>query len=76
MQFLKMTGCRAIATAGSPPKRVLLRSLLDVHVLDSRGLAFSDEAVQLGGTDVLLNTLTSPGTAHCVFNAHRKCALL
>ena len=49
------------ATAGNPFKRALLRQLGVQHVAGSRDTAFAEVAAQLGGVDVVLNTLTSPG---------------
>src|SRR5262249_21003047 len=53
-------GAIVFATAGSPVKRELLRGLGVSHVLDSRGLAFSDEVLELTegqGVDIVLNSL-------------------
>ena len=53
-----------MATAGSPSKRALLRSLGAQHVSGSRDTAYVEElaaAVSAGGVHVVLNTLTSPG---------------
>lgn len=61
MQLAGRAGAELLATAGSPSKRALLRSLGVRHVLSSRDLTFADSAAQLGGVSVLLNALTSPG---------------
>lgn len=56
----KAVGARVIATAGSPMKRNLLRHMDIEHVLDSRDLAFADEAMRITGgrgVDVVLNSL-------------------
>ena len=49
------------ATAGSPAKRSLLRSLGAQHVVDSRSADFASHLALTGGVDVVLNSLTSPG---------------
>ena len=49
------------ATAGSPAKRSLLRSLGAQHLLNSRSPDFASDLAQIGGVDVVLNSLTSPG---------------
>ncbi|HTR38616.1 MAG TPA: amino acid adenylation domain-containing protein [Bryobacteraceae bacterium] len=64
LQFCRAAGAEIFATAGSPEKRALLRSLGIAHVMDSRSLSFADEigAITAGeGIDVILNTL--PGEA-------------
>ena len=50
-----------IATAGSPNKRALVRQLGVREVLGSRDTVFASEAGELGGADVVLNSLTSSG---------------
>ena len=50
-----------IATAGSPFKRGVVRSQGVDVALNSRDISFSAEAAMLGGVDVVLNSLTSPG---------------
>ena len=50
-----------LATAGGTAKRSLLHSLGVQHVLGSRDTAFVSEAAQLGGADIVLNSLTSSG---------------
>ena len=50
-----------LATAGGTAKRSLLHRLGVQHVLGSRDTAFVSEAAQLGGADIVLNSLTSSG---------------
>ena len=60
IQYARARGARVFATAGSPAKRALLRSLDVEAVLDSRSLAFADEVMALTGgegVDVVLNSL-------------------
>ncbi len=56
-------GAEVVATAGSAPKRHLLRSLGAQHVAGSRDTGFAEEVLLAtqGGVDVVLNSLTSPG---------------
>jgi NADPH:quinone reductase-like Zn-dependent oxidoreductase len=64
IQLAQTVGTQAMATAGSPAKRGLLRSLGVGAVAGSRDAAcFSDLAVASSrrGADVVLNSLTSPG---------------
>ena len=61
LQVIQAAGSQPVATAGSMDKRTLLRSLGVRQVLGSRDTAFSAEAAQLGGVDVVLNSLTSAG---------------
>ncbi|MCC8246313.1 type I polyketide synthase [Saccharothrix luteola] len=63
LQFARACGATVIATAGSPAKRVLLRTLGVEHVLDSRSLDFADEVRRITGgrgVDVVLNSLAGP----------------
>jgi NADPH:quinone reductase-like Zn-dependent oxidoreductase len=60
-QVLAGVGAVCVATAGSPSKRVLLRGLGLGAVVGSRDSSFVEPLAQLGGCDVLLNSLTSPG---------------
>ncbi len=56
----KRAGAEIFATAGSPKKRALLKSLGVPHVLDSRSLGFADEVMNVTngrGVDVVLNSL-------------------
>ena len=60
IQYARARGARVLATAGSPAKRALLRSLDVEAVLDSRSLSFADEVMALTGgqgVDVVLNSL-------------------
>ena len=50
-----------LATAGGTTKRSLLQSLGVPSVLGSRDTVFVSEAAQLGGADIVLNSLTSSG---------------
>ena len=61
IQYAKHRGAVVYATAGSPAKRALLRSLGVDAVLDSRSLLFADEVMRLTdgeGVDVVLNSLS------------------
>ncbi|GAA4003461.1 type I polyketide synthase [Allokutzneria multivorans] len=61
IQIARRAGAEVFATAGSPEKRALLRSLGVQHVMDSRSLDFVEHvrAVTGGaGVDVVLNSLT------------------
>ncbi|MER5264926.1 SDR family NAD(P)-dependent oxidoreductase [Actinosynnema sp. NPDC002837] len=63
LQYARARGATVIATAGSPAKRTLLRTLGVAHVLDSRTLDFADEVRRLTGgrgVDVVLNSLAGP----------------
>ena len=60
VQIAQSVGAEIFATAGSPRKRELLRSMGVEHVMDSRSLDFADEimAITKGeGVDVILNSL-------------------
>lgn len=60
VQLAQAIGAEVFATAGSPEKRDLLRSLGIRHVMDSRTLAFADEVKEITagkGVDVVLNSL-------------------
>ena len=61
LQQAALLGCSVHATAGSPAKRMLLRSLGVQHVLNSRDTSSGTELARIGGVDVVLNSLTSPG---------------
>ena len=61
MQLIRAVGATTIATAGSSDKRALVRQLGAQHVLGSRDTVFASEAGELGGADVVLNSLTSSG---------------
>ncbi len=60
VQIARRAGAEIFATAGSPRKRELLKSLGIVHVMDSRSLDFADEIMAITngeGVDVVLNSL-------------------
>ena len=61
LQQASMLGCSVCATAGSPAKRMMLRSLGIEHVVTSRDTSSATELAHGGGVDVVLNSLTSPG---------------
>ena len=61
LQQAAMMGCSVCATAGNPAKRMLLRSLGIQNVVNSRDTSSASELAHLGGVDVVLNSLTSPG---------------
>jgi NADPH:quinone reductase-like Zn-dependent oxidoreductase len=61
LQVIGAAGATAAATAGSPSKRALLRSLGCAAVVGSRDTGFAAQLAQLGGVAVVLNSLTSPG---------------
>jgi NADPH:quinone reductase-like Zn-dependent oxidoreductase len=64
IQVARWLGAEIFATAGSPGKRDLLRSIGIRHVMDSRSLDFADEIMAVtggGGVDVVMNFL--PGEA-------------
>ncbi|MCC7362010.1 MAG: polyketide synthase dehydratase domain-containing protein, partial [Anaerolineales bacterium] len=63
VQIAQQIGAEVFATAGSPAKRDLLRSLGVAHLADSRSLAFVDDfrrATAGAGVDVVLNSLAGP----------------
>ena len=60
VQVAQHVGAKIFATAGSPEKRALLKSMGIQHVMDSRSLAFADEIMAATGgrgLDVVLNSL-------------------
>lgn len=60
VQLAQRAGAEIFATAGSPEKRVYLRSLGVPHVMDSRSLNFADEIIEVTGghgVDLVLNSL-------------------
>jgi NADPH:quinone reductase-like Zn-dependent oxidoreductase len=61
IQVLQAAGATAVTTAGSTDKRSLLHSLGVRDVLGSRDTVFASELSELGGADVVLNSLTSSG---------------
>jgi acyl transferase domain-containing protein/acyl carrier protein len=61
VQIAQALGAEVFATAGTPEKRELLRSLGIKHVMDSRTLVFADEVMRVTGgegVDVVLNSLS------------------
>ncbi|ALG08297.1 type I polyketide synthase [Kibdelosporangium phytohabitans] len=61
IQVARWRGAEIYATAGSPEKRALLRTMGIKHVADSRSLDFAEvfrAATHGAGVDVVLNTLT------------------
>jgi NADPH:quinone reductase-like Zn-dependent oxidoreductase len=52
---------RVIATAGSPFKRSVVRTLGAQAAVNSRDTVYASDIAQLGGIDVVLNSLTSSG---------------
>ncbi|WP_328433047.1 SDR family NAD(P)-dependent oxidoreductase [Streptomyces sp. NBC_00425] len=66
LNYARHVGARVIATAGSPAKRDLLRTLGATHVLNSRDLSFAAqvrEATGGRGVDVVLNSLAGEAIA-------------
>ena len=61
VQVLAEAQAEVFATAGGPSKRALLRQLRIRHVMDSRSSSMASDVAMLGGVDVVLNSLTSPG---------------
>ena len=61
IQVVKSLGAKLFGTAGSASKRSLLRSLGSHHVINSRAPDFVSDLAQIGGVEVVLNSLTSPG---------------
>jgi acyl carrier protein len=61
IQVAQAAGGAVIATAGGPGKRSLLHSLGVESVVGSRDTQFASDVAQLGGADVVLNSLTSSG---------------
>ena len=60
IQLCRKAGAEIFATAGTPEKRELLRSLGIRYVMDSRSLAFADEVMEFTdgrGVDLVLNSL-------------------
>lgn len=60
VQLAQRAGAEIFATAGSPEKRDLLKSLGVQHVMDSRSLDFADEIMEITGgqgVDIVLNSL-------------------
>ncbi|WP_448330246.1 SDR family NAD(P)-dependent oxidoreductase [Streptomyces sp. DSM 41534] len=66
LQYARAYGATVIATAGSGPKRDLLRALGVEHVLDSRSLDFTVQVMDLTGgrgVDIVLNSLSGQALA-------------
>jgi NADPH:quinone reductase-like Zn-dependent oxidoreductase/acyl carrier protein len=66
VQLAQGVGAEIFATAGTPEKRELLRSMGIKHVMDSRTLAFADEVMSATGgegVDVVLNSLAGDAIA-------------
>ena len=61
IQVLQAIGATIIATAGSAQKRAVLHTLGVKQVINSRETQFAAEVAALGGVDVVLNSMTSPG---------------
>ena len=61
VQLAQAAGASVISTAGGFLKRNLLHSLGVRHVIGSRDTAFVSGLAELGGADVVLNSLTSSG---------------
>ncbi|MBX9255496.1 SDR family NAD(P)-dependent oxidoreductase [Desmonostoc muscorum CCALA 125] len=60
IQIAQTVGAEIFATAGSPEKRELLRSLGVEHVMDSRSTAFASQVMEITngkGVDIVLNSL-------------------
>ncbi len=61
LRLAQRAGAEVFATAGSPAKRALIRTLGVTHVFDSRSAAFADELLETtggAGVDVVLNALS------------------
>ncbi len=61
VQLVRAAGGTVISTAGGPAKRSLLHSMGVENVINSRDTMFVSELAELGGADVVLNSLTSSG---------------
>jgi acyl transferase domain-containing protein/NADPH:quinone reductase-like Zn-dependent oxidoreductase/NAD(P)-dependent dehydrogenase (short-subunit alcohol dehydrogenase family)/SAM-dependent methyltransferase len=69
VQIARHLGAEVFATAGSPAKRELLRSLGVNHVFDSRSLDFADEirlATDGAGVDVVLNSIAGESASRSI----------
>ncbi len=67
VQVAQQAGAEIFASAGSPEKRAILKSLGVAHVLDSRSLDFAAEVQTLTdhqGVDLVLNSLAGEFAAH------------
>ena len=61
IQLARALQGRVLATAGSPFKRSVVRNLGAQVAVNSRDSVFVSDIAQLGGVDVVLNSLTSSG---------------
>jgi len=61
IQVLAAAQAEVVASAGGPSKRALLRQLGIKQVVNSRNITMASDVATLGGVDVVLNSLTSPG---------------
>ncbi len=61
VQVLATAHAEVVASAGGPSKRALLRQLGIQRVVNSRSSAMASDVAALGGVNVVLNSLTSPG---------------
>jgi len=61
IQMASALGGSVVATAGGSTKRALVRSLGVSAAVNSRDTQFASEMAELGGADVVLNSLTSSG---------------
>jgi acyl transferase domain-containing protein/NADPH:quinone reductase-like Zn-dependent oxidoreductase/NAD(P)-dependent dehydrogenase (short-subunit alcohol dehydrogenase family)/SAM-dependent methyltransferase len=69
VQVAHHLGAEVFATAGSPAKRELLRTLGVKHVFDSRSLDFADEiriATDGAGIDVVLNSIAGESVSRSI----------
>ncbi len=60
IQVAQLVGAEIFATAGTPQKRKLLRSLGVTKIMDSRSLAFADQVMELSngqGVNIVINSL-------------------
>jgi NADPH:quinone reductase-like Zn-dependent oxidoreductase/thioester reductase-like protein/ubiquinone/menaquinone biosynthesis C-methylase UbiE len=72
IQLAKHIGCRIVATAGNPRKRAYLRSLGIEFVYNSRTTEYGKRILdEVGGVDVVLNSLTGPGFKEATLGACR-----
>ncbi|HEX2316790.1 MAG TPA: SDR family NAD(P)-dependent oxidoreductase [Thermomonospora sp.] len=63
LRYARLCGAQVIATAGTEPKRDLLRALGAAHVFNSRTLDFVPEVLRVTGgrgVDVVVNSLAGP----------------
>ncbi len=66
LQIARDAGAEVFATAGSPEKRELLKSLGVRHIMDSRSLSFADQISEITrgeGVDIVLNSLAGKAIA-------------